>query len=464
MKQVMQHKLLATAVIAGLLASAPAMAITSVEANAGPQFNFVNPGARSLGMAGAFIGLADDSTAAYTNPAGLGQLSRKEFSAEVRYTEFSTRSVRNGRLIGAPSGQGRDTLAGLHTQSDTEGVANLSFLSFAFPLSHGTLAVYRHELANFEANFASEGPFIQSFETVGNVTNVSRVPPSINDIDLQIANYGFAGSWRVNDKFMLGGSVNFYQFDFDTLTRRYSLDANGDGVTTIAERTTTLDYSDAALVDRLIQSGDDNAFGFNVGLLWLPNDKWSVGAVYRKGPTFDYDIHSDINRNQFTFDGETEFAVPDVWGLGIGYRPTDAWRISLDVARVTYSDHSDEVVEQATTGDVPYLKLDDTTEVRLGAEWTAINAARPYSLRFGVWREPAHQLHFVGEPTPYTGTPLTVDQNRRNTKAALFIEGDDAWHGSLGYGVVFDKFQVDAALDLSQRVDTLSVSMVYFFK
>jgi hypothetical protein len=100
---------------------------------------------------------------------------------------------------------------------------------------------------------------------------------------------------------------------------------------------------------------------------------------------------------------------------------------------------------------VPYLKLDDTTEVRLGAEWTAINAARPWSLRFGVWREPAHQLHFVGEPTPYTGTPLTVDQNRRNTKAALFIEGDDAWHGSLGYGVVFDKFQIDAAIDRPAR-------------
>jgi hypothetical protein len=30
----------------------------------------VNPGARSLGLGGAFVALADDATAAYANPAG----------------------------------------------------------------------------------------------------------------------------------------------------------------------------------------------------------------------------------------------------------------------------------------------------------------------------------------------------------------------------------------------------------
>ncbi|MGB5341528.1 MAG: hypothetical protein WBP67_05500, partial [Thermoanaerobaculia bacterium] len=32
------------------------------------QFNFADPGARSLGFGGAFVGLADDATAAFANP------------------------------------------------------------------------------------------------------------------------------------------------------------------------------------------------------------------------------------------------------------------------------------------------------------------------------------------------------------------------------------------------------------
>lgn len=48
------------------------------------QFNFSDPGARSLGFGGAFIGLADDATAAFANPAGLVQLGKPEVSIEVR--------------------------------------------------------------------------------------------------------------------------------------------------------------------------------------------------------------------------------------------------------------------------------------------------------------------------------------------------------------------------------------------
>ena len=40
------------------------------------QFSFSNPGARSLGLGGAFVALADDATAAWANPAGLVQITR----------------------------------------------------------------------------------------------------------------------------------------------------------------------------------------------------------------------------------------------------------------------------------------------------------------------------------------------------------------------------------------------------
>lgn len=51
-------------------------------------FRFNNPGARANGMGGAFIGLADDATAAYTNPAGLTILTEPEVSIEYKIGEY----------------------------------------------------------------------------------------------------------------------------------------------------------------------------------------------------------------------------------------------------------------------------------------------------------------------------------------------------------------------------------------
>ena len=60
--------------VAACLAFVPAslvLAQSNQEINAGVQFSFAPPGARSMALGGAFLGLADDATAAYANPAGL---------------------------------------------------------------------------------------------------------------------------------------------------------------------------------------------------------------------------------------------------------------------------------------------------------------------------------------------------------------------------------------------------------
>ena len=96
-------KLLPLAIGAALLAAASsAFAITDEEGNASLQFNFSAPGARSLAMGGAFIGLADDATAAFSNPAGLTQLASKEVSFEQRINDFSTEYVRTGSYTPDP--------------------------------------------------------------------------------------------------------------------------------------------------------------------------------------------------------------------------------------------------------------------------------------------------------------------------------------------------------------------------
>src|SRR4029079_12793896 len=49
---------------------------TDIQSIQGLQFNFSNPGARALGMGGAFLGLADDASAAEGNPAGVPHLRK----------------------------------------------------------------------------------------------------------------------------------------------------------------------------------------------------------------------------------------------------------------------------------------------------------------------------------------------------------------------------------------------------
>ncbi|MCB1033930.1 MAG: hypothetical protein KDD47_08875, partial [Acidobacteria bacterium] len=90
----------------------PAHGQANSEALATLQFNFTTPGARSLGLGGAFLGLADDATAAYTNPAGLTVLSKPEVSLEGRTWRFDTAYTDHGHGFGPPTGQGIDTVAG----------------------------------------------------------------------------------------------------------------------------------------------------------------------------------------------------------------------------------------------------------------------------------------------------------------------------------------------------------------
>ena len=80
-KRLSSHSGVLALLLVGLLAPA---AVPGQEAVVPLQFSFSDPGARSMGFGGAFVALADDATAAFSNPAGLTQLLRPEISIEGR--------------------------------------------------------------------------------------------------------------------------------------------------------------------------------------------------------------------------------------------------------------------------------------------------------------------------------------------------------------------------------------------
>ena len=63
--------------------------------------NFAGVGVRAMGMGGAFVGVADDYTATYWNPAGLAQIDRREVHVGLLRNSRENTSTFNGTSAGS---------------------------------------------------------------------------------------------------------------------------------------------------------------------------------------------------------------------------------------------------------------------------------------------------------------------------------------------------------------------------
>jgi hypothetical protein len=104
----------------------------------------------------------------------------------------------------------------------------------------------------------------------------------------------------------------------------------------------------------------------------------------------------------------------------------------------------------ANVAGIDGLGIDDGTEVRLGAEYVFLDMENPFTIRAGVWHDPEHTIRWNGAVT-------NVSQA---INATLFSTGDDELHYALGFGWAFKHWQLDAAADFSDRVNTISMSGV----
>ena len=439
-----------------LVAAGTAGAQSNDEIQAGVQFNFSTPGARSLGLGGAFLGAADDATAAYTNPAGLAQLVAPEVSLEARAWSYSTRYSERGHTPADElTGIGLDVVRGLADGEREDDAAALSFLSYTHAGRRWAAAVYRHQLAEYEASLESEGPF------AGLRAGTERVFPARSRLSLSIAGIGVAAAARLGDGLYLGAGVARYRLQLGARTERYfRAEPTGDP---LADALTgnhygPADFSAANVANLQTQQGDDHGLAWTAGLLWRFDGRWSVGGVYRRGPDFDFratftDGPRGLRPGEVdpSLGGAGIFHVPDAWGLGVAYRPTDAVLIALDWDRVEYSDLGDDPVNllRAAQGRLADFAIDDADEVHLGVEYQALGLRHPLALRLGAWLDPDHELRYTGGV---------------HALRARFRAGEDQVHLTAGFGLVLRRAQFDLAADFSERVDTLSVSSVVRFR
>jgi long-subunit fatty acid transport protein len=421
----------------GMLAQ-NSIAQTNTENFAQLEFNFNNPGARAIGLGGAFISLADDATATESNPAGLTTLIKPEISFEMKAISYK-RDVFNFSSSG--SGANFELIG----KTFKNGVISPSFASIVYPAKNITLSAFRHELVNFESTFFTHGSLIptlvdQAFFPVNSAT------------EIKVVNWGGAAGFRINNQFSVGLSAGISQADINSSLKRFRVEV----------------FDDQTLDNETIIDDTDSDLFLNVGLIFRPNDKFSVGGVFKKRPKFQ--LQHTIEQNRVVLDGvaglveindEINFNVPSSIGVGVSVRPNDALTLSMDLVRTSYSDLTDDFVLTALDSDLvtgePLLLpeefgSDDGFEIHVGGEYVGFLNQIGYVLRGGIFTEPDNSIEFVGNTT----------DDLRQIARQLFRAGESDFHVTFGLGLLLrENFQIDLAGNLSKGSDEFVASLVY---
>lgn len=195
--------------------------------------------------------------------------------------------------------------------------------------------------------------------------------------------------------------------------------------------------------------GDD--WALTGGILWRPTENWSIGAVYQQG--LDARVDLEMIAGPASDMGVPPGSVlvrrtgipihfPDAYGLGAAYRASDG-RLTLSVQwdRVEYSDLMRSVEAEG-------VAIDDADQLHIGAEYVFLDWTPIIAVRFGAWREPDHQVHSTSNDV---------------WERALLPRRRDETHYAVGFGAAMRRFQVDFAVDLAKRVNTVSLSAIYNF-
>ena len=407
------------------------------------EFSFSNPGARSMALGGAFVALADDATAAFANPAGLIQLVRPEISLELRRRDYSTPYTEGGRASGSPTGLGIDTVDGIRTSFSNETTSGLSFLSFVYPGSKWSLAIYRHQLADFMVRTELNGLFGDTEDG-----GTRRELDQVTSTDFEIINNGVSGALELSESLSLGFGISYFVGSIDVSGSGYLVDRFPE----------TFWEPNSFLADRVFETSqfvsESSDWGINAGILWRFAEGWRLGGVYRQGPDLGYTIANRAGPAHWEPEGSDTgsvsgltISIPDVFGVGVAYRsPSGNVTVGFEWDRVEYSVIMETLGSELV--DVTDLGLDDADELHLGFEYVFLESTPLIAVRAGLWRDPDHRFRYEGDD-PF--------------QSALFHPGEDALHISVGAGIAFKRLQIDVGADFSDAVDQFALSAIFSF-
>jgi long-chain fatty acid transport protein len=331
--------------------------------------NLNSLGTRALGMGGAFVGVADDFSAIFWNPAGAGFFKTRVLGF------YGTDILPTGTYrFDRPSPAGMTTVVDARTNRHHY-LGGLG--AYFHPVSPNVvlgLGVYTPSGIGADWNGAAFAPLAagKTYDWNSLVGMVS-ISPLV--------------AWRVGDRVSVGATLNFNRGKFGL--NMYA------GETPLPVAPYSFDLG------QYQESLGGWGFGATFGVLARPSDAVSLGVTLRTPSTITLKGDATIFNLPLlgypeTSEAERTVAWPLWLGAGIGVRPVRALLLSADVQwtqwskiktiETSYRDPVWRVLMAASGRDEMAMFWSDKMQVRFGAEYTASPAL---ALRAGYYSDPS---------------------------------------------------------------------------
>jgi long-chain fatty acid transport protein len=313
-------------------------------------FSIFEQGAKATGMGGAFTATADDPSAIFYNVAGIAY--QREITAMAGGTLIGFRNEFTGDRYEFP---GPET---------TEG-----YEDHLFTPPNAYVIVPIGENATFGFGVFTPFGLRTHWENQDKFTGrfISQ------DANLKVFSAQPSFAWKTSSgKFAVGVGAEYR-------ASKVTLERNLPAINPF-----TLQVADIGHV--VLKSDEVNdAWGYNVGVMFRPSETWSFGVNYRAPITIDYKGKADftqISTGNPQFDGLVALSIPpdqnittavdypDMLHFGIATTAIPTWTVEFDAVMTGWSEFKSLVVdfENASTPDlVNNENWEDAWSYRLGA-------------------------------------------------------------------------------------------------
>lgn len=332
--------------------------------------NLNSLGSRALAMGGAFVGLADDYSAVFWNPAGIGLFKNRYFGF------YGTDLIPSGKYKLEVPVPGVGTLTMVNAQTETKHyLAGLA--AYYQPITENLVAglgvfVPSGLGASWDgADFAAIAEN-KTYEWRSRIGVVSIAP---------------ALAYQVNDKFLIGATVNLNYGSFDI-----AMHAGSEAIPIPPYKIDLGQYE---------ESMNGWGIGATLGVLVRPSEKFSLGATYRTRSTVKFKGKATIS-NLYLLglnkesDLERNVTWPTWLAFGLAFKPISSltmtadvqwseWKV-IDVMKTDYLDPGWKLMMALSGDDERELHWKSVMQLRFGAEYIFPNK---WAVRAGYYWDPA---------------------------------------------------------------------------
>ncbi len=424
------------------------------------RIDFIQPAARPAGLGGAFLGAAQDESAAPINPAGLTYLRGISVSINERRSRISFKEHE-----GSPDNP--DAMRKFHTNQFEQAMASVSLRYKKF-----TFALFRQLLIDSRFDFETRQFLTRHTDPAPHFVlgGLGNFPGRRMTVDIELVHNGFSAAYEFSKRLSFGmsGKTSVLNFKYNEQTFLDPGVAEGKHVGPNLPQNT---YSITSLDEQKSESRlkePSLSFGLMAKLI---GEKLFAGVVYNFNPTFtlkprtflpEYKLANTTLAAVDTSSAMT-FSVPDFYGFGLYYIADEHASFTFDVIHIGYSKllsrnslnvaADDSLVGYQDPDGNPDLTLDDALEFHLGMELhykiprvLFIPSPGFITFRFGCYTKPGHRIHATAN-----------DENLER----LYPEEKDQVHFTTGLGfTIGGSLKLDGSLDLSGDGFELIISTI----